>query len=658
MAPADDKNNHQNPIGGLLLDSKDNQGAVRQIKSELSDKNSPEGSTDSEHEYYTPTLDLVQKSKPGCTPHPIRGTPNNNSGVLPEESVASQRPGDEGPKTNKKKGHRDGDSSFCAVTYFADDPILDKAQTLRYLLIGETNCCPRNPRFVFRGEVDPDVRRDILLWMQYIIKRQDMEEGVFMQAVYLFDAYLYVSTLPKKKLQLLACSCLMLASKIRHPHVLDAALLSAYTRHAWDPLEICKFELHLLAALGWHVSPVLATDFLEPIIRQARMDIDRLWEQAAVLILGAIKHAKIMYMLPSTLACCSLCISLTLRSYALMSPDASDTSSQRFQEDDPKYYLTGSSNIFDFDFDFLRPLQMWNLKEAALENQEASEPQSTTPSNLPSTTPSNLPTTKPSSLPSTKPSSMPSTKSSSLPSTTPSSMPSTKPSSMPSTSPSSMPSTKPSETLSIKNIEVQNVKTSYLENVKPFDLQKVKPFDLQNVKPFGLESLKPLCVQNVKPSNSQEMKTSAIVDQKTSAIVDQKTSVIVDQKASAIVDQKASAIVDQKTSAIVDQKASAIVDQKTSAIVDQKASAIEVHRHSYRPANCDRNCEFPSQHTLVCPVCGEVVMSISVPTNPATSRGCQPRNLTWVPTSQPHVGANLATSRGCQPYNLTWLPAL
>ena len=95
------------------------------------------------------------------------------------------------------------------------------------------------------------------------------DESIFHLSVQYLDRFLACSEIPQLQLQLLGCASLLLASKIRHCYIAESKVLATLTDNCYTPDEVCAFELVLITRLGWDVAPVLPTDVLAPLIRQA-----------------------------------------------------------------------------------------------------------------------------------------------------------------------------------------------------------------------------------------------------------------------------------------------------------------------------------------------------------------------------------------------------
>ncbi|KAK2717955.1 G1/S-specific cyclin-D2-like isoform X2 [Artemia franciscana] len=95
---------------------------------------------------------------------------------------------------------------------------------------------------------------------------QRCEAQVFPLGVKLLDRYLAQGKVHKVHLQLLACVCLLTATKLRQCRALGVDLLVYYTDYSITAEEIRQWEQLLLVKLGWDVASITAYDFIDPLV--------------------------------------------------------------------------------------------------------------------------------------------------------------------------------------------------------------------------------------------------------------------------------------------------------------------------------------------------------------------------------------------------------
>ncbi|KAF2346006.1 Cyclin C-terminal domain [Trinorchestia longiramus] len=106
----------------------------------------------------------------------------------------------------------------------------------------------------------------ISYWCDYLCEHRSCEDQVFLTAVNLLDRFLDVTPIQRSQLQLTACACLLLASKIRQCTYLSVDTLAYYTEDSVTVEEIRQWEVLILAKLAWNVCPVIPFDFVEPLL--------------------------------------------------------------------------------------------------------------------------------------------------------------------------------------------------------------------------------------------------------------------------------------------------------------------------------------------------------------------------------------------------------
>ncbi|XP_052903072.1 G1/S-specific cyclin-D2 [Anopheles moucheti] len=181
----------------------------------------------------------------------------------------------------------------------ADDRIIQNLMRLETLTMPHCNYFG-----TVQHNVTPNMRKIVTTWMLEVCEEQKCEEQTFPLAVNFFDRFL--CTLPTKRhhLQLLGCSTLLLASKIRQCQPLTVDVLSAYTDHAVSQEQIRNWELLLITKLTWNINAVTAYDYVDHILERSKWGSEdaRLREHAHTLIHVCNTDVRFMLVQPSLLA--------------------------------------------------------------------------------------------------------------------------------------------------------------------------------------------------------------------------------------------------------------------------------------------------------------------------------------------------------------------
>ncbi|XP_077460010.1 LOW QUALITY PROTEIN: G1/S-specific cyclin-D3 [Stigmatopora argus] len=173
--------------------------------------------------------------------------------------------------------------------------------------------------------IQPHARRTLVIWMFQVCEEQKCEEEVFPLAVRYLDSYLSCHVVLNSKLQLLGVVTLLLASKMKETVPLTADKLCIYTNFSFSVQSILEFELSVVSSLGWYMSPVLPSDFLEPILHTLSFlhaqQLPTVRRYVHSYIAVATIEWKSSEFLPSTLLCA--CVSAATHRLNLVdSPDS------------------------------------------------------------------------------------------------------------------------------------------------------------------------------------------------------------------------------------------------------------------------------------------------------------------------------------------------
>ncbi|XP_018014787.1 G1/S-specific cyclin-D2 [Hyalella azteca] len=169
-------------------------------------------------------------------------------------------PGSSDQQTNN---HTDNQPT-CSydATIFSDERVLDN------LLVAQSLTQPSD-QFLQpnKSNVTPNIRAVLVNWMLELCEHRNCEDQVFLVAVNLLDRFLNLVQVHRSQLQLAACSCLLLSSKLRQSSYLSVDILAYYTEDSVTSQEIIQWEQLILAKLSWNVSPVISYDFIEHLLQ-------------------------------------------------------------------------------------------------------------------------------------------------------------------------------------------------------------------------------------------------------------------------------------------------------------------------------------------------------------------------------------------------------
>ncbi|ODN02327.1 G1/S-specific cyclin-D3 [Orchesella cincta] len=99
-----------------------------------------------------------------------------------------------------------------------------------------------------------------------VCEEQRCDEAVFPLAIGILDQFLATCNIKKEQLQLVACVCLLLASKSRQCNHFSLELLSWYTDNSVSPQSLRTWELAILSQLNWDINVITANDFVDFIL--------------------------------------------------------------------------------------------------------------------------------------------------------------------------------------------------------------------------------------------------------------------------------------------------------------------------------------------------------------------------------------------------------
>ncbi|KAK5643839.1 hypothetical protein RI129_007684 [Pyrocoelia pectoralis] len=171
-------------------------------------------------------------------------------------------------------------------------------------------------------EIQPYMRNVVATWMMEVCEEQMCEEQVFPLAVNFMDRFLSVCVIKRQQLQLLAATCLLIASKIRSSSILTIDLLCAYTDYSITHSHITSWELLVLSKLQWNAAAITAFDYIDHITDRFTWggESTYLRRHAHTLVSICYTEPALIQVAPSLIA--SACICAAMRGLRMSSTTA------------------------------------------------------------------------------------------------------------------------------------------------------------------------------------------------------------------------------------------------------------------------------------------------------------------------------------------------
>ena len=115
-------------------------------------------------------------------------------------------------------------------------------------------------------ELKPHMRKIVTDWMLEVCEDQEAGPEVFLLAIHYLDTFLSTTTISRGQFQLVAATCLLLASKFSAVVGISALQLVLYTDHSVTVEELVQWELQVLAVLQWQLAAPTAHSLLEQLV--------------------------------------------------------------------------------------------------------------------------------------------------------------------------------------------------------------------------------------------------------------------------------------------------------------------------------------------------------------------------------------------------------
>uniref|UniRef100_A0A336K757 CSON011294 protein n=1 Tax=Culicoides sonorensis TaxID=179676 RepID=A0A336K757_CULSO len=211
------------------------------------------------------------------------------------------------------------DNSF--VHKAIEDPAFLQDRCLENLLKREdkqsSGCSYFN---TIQKDITPKMRKIVAEWVLEICDEQKCQEEVSILTLNYMDQFLSLKPIKKTHLQLLAATCLLLASKLREPscRALPVKLLVFYTDNSITKKDLIQMELLVLSLLKWDLSTVTPLDFLHLLLsklpikstRCPDIEIEKVRKHAQAFVSLAAKEHYFSIYSASTIAAGSIAASL------------------------------------------------------------------------------------------------------------------------------------------------------------------------------------------------------------------------------------------------------------------------------------------------------------------------------------------------------------
>jgi len=119
----------------------------------------------------------------------------------------------------------------------------------------------------WQDEMGEGERRALVAWLLQVCEEECVQIEVFCLAVNCMDRFLSLVPLKLGQLQLLGSACLLVAWKVREDREITVHTVLKYSNYNVSADELLEWEMLVLAKLQWNISPVVAVDLLEHIVK-------------------------------------------------------------------------------------------------------------------------------------------------------------------------------------------------------------------------------------------------------------------------------------------------------------------------------------------------------------------------------------------------------
>ncbi|TKR79830.1 hypothetical protein L596_013993 [Steinernema carpocapsae] len=135
------------------------------------------------------------------------------------------------------------------------------------MLFAEKLTKPRNDFFEkIQTDINRTTRRQAVCWLYDVCKAEKCDPTIFPLAISYFDRFCSVHSLRKQDVQVLATTCLFVASKILAPKPLMASRLCYYTDGAVSVDNLMSWEMLAVHKLDWNLCTPTAMEFFDQFV--------------------------------------------------------------------------------------------------------------------------------------------------------------------------------------------------------------------------------------------------------------------------------------------------------------------------------------------------------------------------------------------------------
>uniref|UniRef100_A0A1I7YYC8 Cyclin N-terminal domain-containing protein n=1 Tax=Steinernema glaseri TaxID=37863 RepID=A0A1I7YYC8_9BILA len=196
-------------------------------------------------------------------------------------------------------------------TYLSVMPEIDKtvhgdARCLEAMLFSEKFTKPRPDYFEkVQTEMTRVIRRKAASWLYEVCQEEKCEPSVYPLAMSYFDRFCSNHNVRKQDVQLVATTCLFLASKILAPVPIAANQLVYYTDGAVTVDQLMNWEMLTVGKLDWNLSTTTAMEFFDQFVYR-EPDMGRVDRQFCNCVHQLQKNVELATLLPSHQAALAL----------------------------------------------------------------------------------------------------------------------------------------------------------------------------------------------------------------------------------------------------------------------------------------------------------------------------------------------------------------
>jgi len=198
-------------------------------------------------------------------------------------------------------------------THSVPDPNLEGSRILRNLVETQINDIDPDYFTNTQSECTPWMRQQVATWLLEVCEEEDLRPPTFPQAIQIFDRFLSNQAVSASELQLLAATCLFIASKVRESVAIPISTCVLYTDESVTVEQIQEMELIILVKLRWDVLSVTPSDSILPILQRIRLSEEvrlRAKKRAQILVDLAALESSLLHFSPTIVAASCVIISL------------------------------------------------------------------------------------------------------------------------------------------------------------------------------------------------------------------------------------------------------------------------------------------------------------------------------------------------------------